>query len=110
MTTPVLIPEFVQHQALRAWQRLVEQYPSAPLASRLHKTALIIDEIGPHPNQTRQVALPVALINWRQDHWRLYFRSQQGRWLLMPDRLSSKDPRPLLSEVFQDTSGVFWRQ
>lgn len=110
MTKPVLLPEFVQHQAENAWRRLLAHYPEIPLTSKQHKTALVIYEVGPHPNQKTQIELPVGLINWRQDAWRLYFRSSQGRWLLLPDVPASKDPQPLLEAIVQDTSGLFWRQ
>lgn len=110
MTKPAVLPEFVQHQAARAWQQLLEHYPDIPLTSKFYKTALVVSEVGPHPNHKETVELPVGLINWRQEAWHLYFRSTQGRWLLLPDMPASKHPQPLLLAIVQDNSGIFWRQ
>lgn len=110
MTTPVVLPEFVQHQAEHAWRQLMVHYPDIPLTSKLHKTALVVYEVGPHPSQQGNIELPVGLINWRQNVWRLYFRSSQGRWLMLPDVPASMHPQPLLAAIVKDNSGLFWRQ
>lgn len=109
--TLITLPEFVRKQAEQSLTRfLARRHADVQLTGELYKTALVIRESTPHPLTGETVTLPVALLNWHEDRWRLYFRGTRGRWLRMPESPAISRPEPLLDSVAEDQLGVFWRQ
>ena len=74
---------------------LARRHADVQLSGELYKTALVIRESTPHPLTGETVTLPVALLNWHDDRWRLYFRGTRGRWLRMPESPAISRPEPL---------------
>lgn len=105
------LPEFVYKQAEQALHHfLTNRECSVHLEGDLHRSAIVIYEVTPHPLTHEQVRLPIALLNWRDNRWRLYFRGTRGRWVSYPDAPTLQRPEPLLARVAQDELGIFWRQ
>ncbi|MFG1498073.1 DUF3024 domain-containing protein [Saccharospirillum sp. HFRX-1] len=111
LENPVTLPEFVRRQAEQGLARFLERRRrDVELTGQLYKTALVIQQTTPHPLTRETVTLPIALLNWREDRWRLYFRGTRGRWLRVPDSPELSRPEPLLDAVEDDQLGIFWRQ
>lgn len=107
----VQLPNFVRKQAEQALMGLaVQPADGICLTGRLFKTAILIEQEQPHPLTGEVVRLPVALVNWRDDRWQLYFRGTRGRWLGCPGAGAERRPGPLLAAVAEDQLGIFWRQ
>lgn len=107
----VTLPEFVHKQAQQSLARFLARYRrGVELTGQLYKTALVIQQVTPHPLSRETVTLPVALLNWHEDRWRLYFRGTRGRWVRVPDLPEFSRPEPLLDVVEDDQLGIFWRQ
>jgi hypothetical protein len=105
------LPEFVLRQAQAALDHfLLESASAGQFQGRFQKTALLIQELRPHPLTGETVKLPMALLHWRDNAWRLFFRGSRGRWQRFPDIGPSIRPAPLLSHVYLDELGIFWRQ
>ncbi|WP_157954259.1 DUF3024 domain-containing protein [Saccharospirillum mangrovi] len=106
----VMLPEFVCKQAQQSLERFLARRRGVILTGQLYKTAVIVQQITPHPLTRESVTLPIALLNWHEDRWRLYFRGTRGRWLRVPDSPEISRPDPLLEAVDDDQLGIFWRQ
>lgn len=105
------LPEFVQKQAQQALhQFLSHRWCQVNLDGTIHRSAIVIYEVTPHPLTHEQVRLPMGLLNWRDNRWRLYFRGTRGRWVAFPDVPTSQRPEPLLDCIARDELGIFWRQ
>lgn len=111
LENPVTLPEFVHKQAQQGLERFLgRRRLGVELTATIYKTALVIMQTTPHPLTRETVTLPVALLNWHEDRWRLYFRGTRGRWLRVPDSPELSRPEPLLDAVDDDQLGIFWRQ
>lgn len=105
------LPEFVYKQAQQALSQFLSRRAGAvQLDGNVHRSAIVVYEITPHPLTQEQVRLPIGLLNWRDNRWRLYFRGTRGRWVAYPDSPSLQRPDPLLDCIAQDELGIFWRQ
>lgn len=105
------LPEFVHRQAHIALERFLQLPASGRrFQGSFRKTALLIQEVQPHPLTGEAVNLPVALLHWRDNVWRLYFRGSRGRWQGYPEVEPSISPAPLLNLIYRDERGLFWRQ
>lgn len=105
------LPEFVQKQAEQALHHfLSSDHGGVSLGGRIHRSTIVLYELTPHPLTRETVQLPMALLNWRNNAWQLYFRGTRGRWLAYPGESELRRPEPLLMRVAQDELGIFWRQ
>jgi hypothetical protein len=105
------LPEFVQRQAQAALdQFLLNSASAGQFRGRFQKTALLIQELRPHPLSGETVHLPMALLRWKNDAWQLFFRGSRGRWQPFPGIQPSIRPAPLLHHIHRDELGIFWRQ
>lgn len=105
------LPEFVQRQAETALQQFLSvKHGGVTLGGRIRCNTILLFELTPHPLTRETVQLPLALLNWRDNAWQLYFRGAKGRWLAYPGEAGVLRPDLLLMRVAQDELGIFWRQ